>query len=70
MFTNNTSAVLTSSELLTASPTTLKLIFQLDKPTIHSEMELIWALERYINYHKNNDLEIRPALNCIRNSGL
>lgn len=48
---------------------TLEVIFGIDEPNVDSEMDFVEALERYINYHKDDQLmhqKIRPTLNCIR----
>lgn len=51
-------------------PKTIETIFALDSLTIDSELELIYALERYIKHNENDDPDIaqkiRPALNYIR----
>lgn len=67
---DHTNEVLQSSEFVTAKPETVEFIFQLANPAVTSELDLVWALERYINFNKTNDSEIamkvRPASNSIR----
>ncbi|XP_063710051.1 uncharacterized protein LOC134838450 isoform X2 [Culicoides brevitarsis] len=64
------SAVIISTEFLTANPESVNLIFQSEHLSINSEMELVWALQRYIDHNQERDpkiaLKVRPALQIIR----
>lgn len=70
VFADNTGEVINGQQFLEAQPETLKVIYELDTLEIESEVDLIKALERYIEHNQKNDSEIvgkvRPALNNIR----
>uniref|UniRef100_A0A336MHY4 CSON001964 protein n=1 Tax=Culicoides sonorensis TaxID=179676 RepID=A0A336MHY4_CULSO len=70
VFTENTFDVITSPKFMSAQPKTVETIFKSEILNINSEMDLIYALERYIQHNKEVDSGIcdkmRPALNCIR----
>ncbi|XP_063708571.1 uncharacterized protein LOC134837157 [Culicoides brevitarsis] len=62
--------LLSSSEFLKAAPETINSLFELDFPAVFSEIDFLWALERYIRHNDKTDSEIaskvRSALKQIR----
>lgn len=51
-------------------PETVEFIFQLNNAVVSSELDFVWALERYISFNKEKDpdivMKVRSALNSIR----
>uniref|UniRef100_A0A336L038 CSON001965 protein n=1 Tax=Culicoides sonorensis TaxID=179676 RepID=A0A336L038_CULSO len=70
IFDDETLKVISCDQFLEAYPVTIETIYKSDSLTINSELDLIKALERYIDHNKDFDNEIqtklRPAINQIR----
>ncbi|XP_063705721.1 BTB/POZ domain-containing protein 9-like [Culicoides brevitarsis] len=63
------SEILSTSEFLTSKPATVNFLYGFPCGAINSEMDFVWALERYVAFNKKNDEKIaekiRPALQQI-----
>uniref|UniRef100_A0A336L1T4 CSON002000 protein n=1 Tax=Culicoides sonorensis TaxID=179676 RepID=A0A336L1T4_CULSO len=71
VFIRKTSEVLISPEFLAADPLTIEVIFKLENPSINTELDFVYAIERYIEHNKDNAdknvaEKVRPALIHIR----
>ncbi|XP_063698615.1 BTB/POZ domain-containing protein 6-B-like [Culicoides brevitarsis] len=74
VFTQETSNILKSSEFLFVSPDIVNFIFKLKNKILDSELDLVYALERYIHVNMKFDTQIeekvQPAINSIDFSAL